>query len=143
MKLKRNTHPVIKALVAAKIDPKQFAEEKLSISHQMFNYRLRLNRLHLDHYHLIIHYTGKSFNELFPSPYDFNRQPIALNLKKEKKVVVEEPVLLNPPLKENQEPAVRPVPVPSKAVIDKPETDFALVDVYGGIPKVDKEEEDF
>lgn len=147
MRIQRNTHPVIKALVDANIDPRQFAEEKLNIAYQMLLYRLKLNRLHLDDYHQIMHYTGKRFEDLWPSPYEFSRKPIPLNFKKSKpaKPLTPEPVLLNPP-KEVQEPEVRPVPAPSlsKEVSTeerKPKQEFKLLNVYGGIPKVDAEED--
>lgn len=58
-----------------------FAREKLGIHYNLFRYRVMKGKLKLDDYHKIIHYTGLTFEKLFPSPYDLGPpKKITLNL---------------------------------------------------------------
>ena len=115
---KRKTDRVTLALRQVNLNPKQFAEEKLTVSYQMFRYRIRRGRLTLDDYHKILLYTGLSFEALFPNPYLPNHQPIKLNLNPASRI----------PLKETQPPppVIVPVVAPSE-----PEA-FTPIDIYGG-----------
>ena len=106
-----------KALLSAGFSPVAFAKDVLGTTYQAFRYRVTNGKLTLDQYHKIMAYTGRSFDDLWPNPYQRTKK-IPLTLSK--------PVNLAPK-EEKQEPIQ--VPAPSS---------FKLVDVYEeGIPPIE------
>lgn len=131
MQDKRKTDLVTQALRSVGLRPQDFSVEKLGCSYQLFRYRIRQGRLTLNDYHLILLYTGRTWEELFPNPHVSHPQPIKLNLNP---VPVSRP--LPPIVKEAQQPRqpVQQVPVvaPSLKEEFKKEEVFKIEDVYGG-----------
>ena len=103
-----------RAIRSAGFSPQSFAQEILKVTYQGFRYRLRQGKLTLDQYHKIMAYTGKSFDELWPNPYQAKKR-IPLTLSKQPPATTTVRVT---PVKENKEPAIAPVPAPSFSVID-------------------------
>lgn len=106
-----------KALLSAGFSPVAFAKDVLGTTYQAFRYRVTNGKLTLDQYHKIMAYTGRSFDDLWPNPYQKTKK-IPLTLYKPVNLAQKE---------EKQEPS--PVPAPSS---------FKLVDVYeDGIPPIE------
>lgn len=112
-----------RAIRSAGFSPQDFAREILKVSYQGFMYRVREKKLTLDQYHKIIAYTGKSFDELWPNPYQIKKRiPLTLTPKQQPPTTARVA-----PQKENEEPAIVPAPAPSN--------DFSVIDVYAnGLP---------
>ena len=109
-----------KALLSAGFSPVAFAKDVLGTTYQAFRYRVTNGKLTLDQYHKIMAYTGRSFDDLWPNPYQTTKK-IPLTLFR-----LSKPPVNLPPKEEKQEPI--PVPAPSS---------FKLLDVYeDGIPPV-------
>jgi hypothetical protein len=79
MNEKRSLSPLTRAIQALGMSPKDFAEQKLGTKYQSFRYRARNGALRLGEYHKILQLTGRTFEELFPSPYATTKR-IPLNL---------------------------------------------------------------
>jgi len=105
-----------KAIRGAGFSPNDFARDILKISYQGFRYRVNQGKLALVHYHKIMAYTGKSFEDLWPNPFQPKKR-ISLNLSKP------DPIRLAPP-KEIEEP-VFPAPAPSTS-----DSTFKIMEVY-------------
>lgn len=103
-----------RAIRSAGFNPRDFAKEVLKVTYQGFMYRVRQNKLTLDQYHKIMAYTGKSFEELWPNPYQIKKR-IPLTLSKQPPATTTARVI---PVKENKEPAIVPAPAPSFSVIE-------------------------
>jgi hypothetical protein len=113
-----------RAIRSAGFSPPSFAREVLKVTYQGFMYRVRQNKLTLDQYHKIMAYTGKSFEELWPNPYQTKKR-IPLTLSKQPPATTTVRVA---PVKENKEPAIVPALAPS----------FSVIDVYeNGLPPVE------
>lgn len=112
-----------RAIRSAGFSPQDFAKDVLKVSYQGFMYRVRQQKLTLDQYHKIMAYTGKSFEELWPNPYQAKKR-IPLTLSKPATARVA-------PQKEIKEPVpVVPAPAPSPS--------FSFIDVYeNGLPPVE------
>jgi len=107
-----------RAIRSAGFSPQDFAKDVLKVSYQGFMYRVRQQKLTLDQYHKIMAYTGKTFEELWPNPYQAKKR-IPLTLSKPATARVA-------PQMENTEPAIMPAPAPSK---------FSVIEVYeNGLP---------
>ncbi|HRG11390.1 MAG TPA: hypothetical protein PLJ08_22640 [Cyclobacteriaceae bacterium] len=115
-----------RALRGAGFSPQDFARDILKVTYQAFMYRVREKKLTLDQYHKIMAYTGKTFDELWPNPYQ---------VKKRIPLTFQHPVRVAPAQKEIKEPVpVVPAPAPSAA---KKES-FSFIDVYdNGLPPVE------
>jgi len=53
-----------------KLSISKFAEDKMKLNEKTFRYRLANGVLKLEDYHKICHYTGLTFEQLWPSPYE-------------------------------------------------------------------------
>ncbi len=117
-----------RAIRGAGYSPQDFAKNVLNVSYQGFMYRVREKKLTLDQYHKIMAYTGKSFEELWPNPY----QP-----KKRIPLTFHQPSPIRAtPSKEIKEP-VPVVPAPAPDFYDG-EKSFSVIDVYdNGLPPVE------
>ena len=136
-KIKQQKNPELSlAIMAVGFSPPVFATEKLGISYQLFRYRVRQGRLTLEDYWKILHYTGRSFEQLFPNPIQYTPKPISLTLRTSPKARLA-------PLEKVSEP--KP-PAPAPPLLSVPDknhpaptfvTDFEPIDVYGGLPPVE------
>lgn len=118
-----------RALYEANINPQQFAPEHLKITYQMFRYRIREGRLSLDDYHKILHYTGRTFEDLFPNPYSTTPQPIKLNLSP-----MPVPASRLPQV-QKEIPKQPVIPQPVASPLEEKKEVFKIEDVYaGGLP---------
>lgn len=111
-----------RAIRGAGFSPQDFAKDVLKVTYQGFRYRLREGKLTLDQYHKIMAYTGKTFDELWPNPYQVKKR-IPLTFQPATARVA--------PQKEIKEPVpVVPAPAPSPS--------FSFIDVYeNGLPPVE------
>lgn len=112
-----------RALRGAGFSPQDFAKDILKVTYQAFMYRVRQKKLTLDQYHKIMAYTGKTFDELWPNPYQ---------VKKRIPLTFQAPVRVAPQ-KEIKEPVpVVPAPAPSEP------KKFSFIDVYdNGLPPIE------
>lgn len=109
-----------RAIRSTGFSPQVFAKEVLKCTYQAFRNRVRQNSLKLDQYHKIMAYTGKTFEELWPNPYQTKKR-IPLTFQPATARVA--------PQKEIMEPEPPPAPAPSS---------FSLIDVYeNGLPPVE------
>lgn len=76
---KRPRTPLTHAIMALGLGTKEFVQKKLGVKYEGFRYRVRHGSLRLEEYHKLMQLTGRSFEELFPSPYATS-QRIPLNL---------------------------------------------------------------
>lgn len=81
-KQKRTLSPVTRAIQALGMSPKQFVEEKLGIKYPTYQYRVNHGVLRLEDYQRIMFWTGKSFEDLWPSEWSQKSQRIPINLSK-------------------------------------------------------------
>jgi hypothetical protein len=102
-----------KAILSAGFSPQAFAKEILGVTYQGFRYRVTNGKLTLDQYHKIMAYTGRTFDDLWPNPYQKTKK-IPLTLSN-----IKPPTVNLAPKEEKQEPIQ--VPAPSS---------FQLLDVY-------------
>lgn len=126
MQDKRKTDLVTQALRSVGLRPQDFSVEKLGCSYQLFRYRIRQGRLTLNDYHLILLYTGRTWEELFPNPHVSHPQPIKLNLNP---VPVSRPL---PPIVKESQPQQPVQQVPVVAPSEEKKEAFKIEDVYGG-----------
>ena len=134
-KIKQQKNPELSlAIMAVGFSPPVFATEKLGISYQLFRYRVRQGRLTLEDYWKILHYTGRSFEDLFPNPTQYTPKPISLTLRTSPKArLTPAPVERMVPEPKPPAPAPLPVQYEQPALV----TDFEPIDVYGGLPPVE------
>jgi hypothetical protein len=78
---KRTISPVTRAIQALGISPKQFVEDKLGIKYPTYQYRVSHGVLRLEDYQRIMYWTGKGFDDLWPSEWSQKKQQIPINLK--------------------------------------------------------------
>jgi len=116
------------AIEAAGYRTVTFATEVLGIQYQVFRYRVRHGKLHLEDLWKILHHTRKSFDELFPNPHQIKPKPINLTLSPKPR--------LTPPV-ERMVPEPKPAPAPLvQPVLESYEP--VVIDVYGGgLPPVE------
>lgn len=134
MKAKTTLSDLTLAIRAIGMSPSNFATDKLGISYQLFRYRVRNGKLSLEDYWKILHYTGKMFEQLFPSPYTVRPKPINLTLRPA------QPKIRLTPQEEEKEP-VKPVPAPPKPKIEEKKEEeerSVFVDVYEGLPQIEE-----
>lgn len=77
----RPRSPLTRAIQSLGIPIKEFVEQKLGSTYASFRYRVRKGSLGLDEYHKLMQLTGRTFEELFPSPYAPGPQRIPVNLR--------------------------------------------------------------
>lgn len=70
------------AIKAVSESPQAFCETFLNLKPSTFNHRVRMGKLWLEDYHKILLHTGKTFEELFPNPYQAQRTPQAQTIPK-------------------------------------------------------------
>ncbi len=115
---------LILAIRALGLSTADFAKEKLGINYQTFLYRVRVGKLSHEDIWRILHYTGKTYEQLFPNPYTIRPKPITLTLGPNTK-----PRLTPAPVE--AEPEIVPVPAPQKF------EPIPVIDVYGGLPPIE------
>ncbi len=135
MEVKNKLSELTLAIRAIGLTPSSFAEDKLGISYQLFRYRVRKGRLTLEDYWKILFYTGRTFENLFPNPYQAKPKSISLTLRPP----TPKTTRLTPAPVERVELEKKPVPPPP--VVERPEPVAvpAVIDVYGGLPPLDEE----
>lgn len=115
--------------MALGLSVKEFVETKLGLNYNTYQYRVREGKLHLADYHKIMYYTGRSFDELWPSSLGVNRSiRIPINLGGQASPVV--------PGEANDAPSFNPAGEDKKggAHAAPPAPD----DIYdGGLPPLD------
>lgn len=125
-----------------------FCKEKLGLNYNMYRYRVLNDRLHLNDYHVIMLFTGMTFEKLFPSPY-VAAQPkkIPLNLsKKHVTTTMSESPLAKPqksaaiarPMKDEPLPKRSEETPQEEEPVNSSSESFTFINPYpGGLPEVD------
>ncbi len=109
-----------KAIRSAGFSPMDFAKDILGTTYQAFRYRLKAGKLTLDQYHKIMAYTGRSFDDLWPNPYQKTKK-IPLTFSN-----VKAPAGSVNPAPKSQDLPSSPSPAPSS---------FPIMDIYeDGLP---------
>ena len=72
---KRPRTPLTRAIQELGMSPQEFALTRLGLKYSTFSYRVRVGHLTIQDYHRILFFTGKTFEELFPSPYGTQAAP--------------------------------------------------------------------
>lgn len=117
---------------------------KMKVPYHKLMYAVRASKYSIDEINAIIHYTGKNFEDLFPSPFRLKPQLIELNLstavnkarapkaKKKREAVT----LPSPPSPDPTSPIV-PVEDQKNSTSPTPAAGFVVEDIYdGGLPPV-------
>lgn len=133
--------PLGKAVDSVGMTFRQLAE-KMGVKYHTLMYSIRHGAYSIEELHAITHYTGKSFEDLFPSPFRVNPKRIELNLATavEKARVQKAPKKKRETVKSPASPSPDPIPpfIPiedQKTQQAPPATGFVVEDIYdGGLP---------
>ncbi len=93
---------ISQAIWATGMSVKEFVEQRMGLYYIKFHYRLKHGSLRLEDYHKLCYFTGRTFEELFPSPIIDGEVPVA---------IISPPKVLTPKIKVESPKREKPIHV--------------------------------